>query len=120
METREQIVEQANEAAAIKAAELSKSLNTLVHPIVFVINENEPPVVGFVREPSRASKMQVMDRAMQGVFTAASSVLDAYLIKEESDARISSFAPENDKYYLGAVQATQSLITIAVDLFKKK
>jgi hypothetical protein len=61
-----------------------------------------------------------MDKGLVSPVTAASEIVDAYLIKEESDSRIYDEKPENDKYYLGAVMEAYSLVTMAVNQLKKK
>lgn len=101
-----------------KAEELTKQHGVKVHPILFQVRD-EPQVVGFIKEPPRFVKLRVMDKAVTGAMTAASEILDAYLIKEESDSRIYDEKPENDAYYIGAVQEAYSMIELAVNRLKK-
>lgn len=113
------LLKQAQEEATQKAEDLSKQLGVKVHPIVFA-DENEKPVVGFIKEPSRAVKMGVLDKAMMGAFSAAGEMLDVCLIKEHSDARIYTESPENDAIYLGAVMEANALVKFSANTLKKK
>ena len=117
----ENILTTKKEEAKIKAGELSKQFNCVVHPIVFV-SETDPNdvIIGFVKEPPRAVKLQMMDKALTSAVTAASNVLDAYLIREASDERIYSENPANDSYYIGASMVVYEMVKMAVDQFKKK
>lgn len=103
-----------------KADEISKRLGCKVYPLQF-FDDNQQPIFAFVREPNRLVKQRALDAALQkGPMVAAGELLEAVLIKEESDARVYSEAPENDKYYLGAATAAMELIKVSVDQFKKK
>jgi len=109
-----------NEEVALKAKELSAKHGAVVHPIVFKVEGSDDEVIGFMKEPPRFVKLRVMDKGLTSPITAASEVVDAYLIKEESDSRIYNESPENDKYYLGATLEAYNLVTLAVNQFKKK
>ena len=61
-----------------------------------------------------------MDKGLTNPITAASEIVDAYLIKEESDPRIWDEKQVNDKYYIGAAYEAYNLVTMAVNQFKKK
>lgn len=103
-----------------RADEISKRLGCKVHPLQF-FDDNAQPLYAFVREPNRLVKQRALDAALQkGPMIAAGELLEAVLIKEESDPRVYSEAPENDKYYLGAATAAMELIKVSVDQFKKK
>ena len=103
-----------------KAAELSTREGVLVHPMIFPQDEGED-VVGYLREPSRLTKMRVMDKAMQGgQITAAYELFEAVLIRDASDPILTSEKPEHDKFILGATMAAFNLVTLAVDAYKKK
>jgi hypothetical protein len=108
------------EEIELKVQELSAKHGAVIHPIVFKIEDSEDTIVGFIKEPPRFVKLRVMDKGLTSPVTAASEVVDGYLIKEESDPRIYSEAPENDKYYLGATLEAYNLVTLAVNQFKKK
>lgn len=103
-----------------RADELSKQLNVKVHPIVFKENADAEEVVGYIKEPSRAVKLAVLDKAFMGGFNAASEMLDIILLKEYSDPRIYSENSEDDKYYLGAVAAAFELVKFSTNTLKKK
>lgn len=102
-----------------KAEELSLKFNCKVVPIVFK-DELDKDVIGYIKEPNRMSKARVMDKSLTSPVTAACELLDAVLIREESDLRIISDLSENDKYYLGAAMAAYALIELSADTFKKK
>lgn len=109
-----------NEEIEAKAVELGVKHSCKVFPIVFKAVEGGEDVIGFIKEPPRFVKMRVMDKGLTSPVSAASEVVDAYLIKEESDARIYSEAQENDVYYIGATMEAYSLVKMAVNQFKKK
>lgn len=117
-----ELLEKAKKAAAEKAAELTAKLGVRINPIVFVNPDSEADevIVGFFREPNRAAKMMIMDKAMVGGFSAASAVYEAVIVKEESDPRLYSEAPEHDALVMGGIQAVYSRVQLAVDQFKKK
>ena len=102
-----------------KANALALHLNTKVHPLVFK-DENDVFITGFIKEPSRQVKLAVLDKSVMGGFSAASEMLDAILLKEHSDPRLSSERPEDDKIYLGAVMAAYDLVKFSINTFKKK
>lgn len=100
-----------------KADELSKVYGCKVHPLVFVDMANtDERVIGYLKEPPRIVKLRYMDKAILGAASAGAEVIDEYLIKEASDPRILN----DDVCYLGAIQELQSVITMAVNQFKKK
>ncbi|CAB4126194.1 hypothetical protein UFOVP153_54 [uncultured Caudovirales phage] len=109
-----------NEEIELKAAELSTKHGAKVHPLVFLIENSNERVIGYIQEPPRFVKLRVMDKGMTNPVSAASEIVDAYLIKEESDPRIWSEAPENDPYYIGATLEAYNIVTLAVNQFKKK
>jgi hypothetical protein len=108
-----------NEEILTKAGELSLKENGKVHPLIFK-SENDEQIVGYLKEPPRHVKLRVMDKGLTAPATAAAEVVDAFLIKEESDPRIWDEKPENDRYYLGATMEAYNLINMAVNQLKKK
>jgi hypothetical protein len=90
-----------------------------VHPIVFKTDDGED-VVGFVKEPSRAAKMAVMDKAMISPMQAVEEILEHVLIKEHSDPRMSSDSQEFDDIHMGLAMSVFNLITFKVNAAKKK
>lgn len=111
-----------NQEIENKAEELSKLHSCKVHPLVFQVDTNgDEKVIGFVKEPMRMVKQRVLDAGLsKGPVTAAGELLEAILIKEESDERMWVEKPEYDKYFLGASMAAMELIKVSQDLFKKK
>lgn len=109
-----------NEEIETKAAELTAQYGTKVHALVFIGKDVEDRVIGFMKEPPRAVKLRVLDKGLVSPVSAASEVVDAYLIKEHSDARIYSEDVENDSYYIGATMEAYKLVTMSVNQFKKK
>ena len=108
-----------NEEIELKAEELGKKFNCKVNPLVFKADDGSD-VIGFMKEPPRFVKMRVMDKGLTSPVSAASEVVDAYLIKEESDPRIYSESQENDQYYIGATMEAYSMVKLSVNQFKKK
>lgn len=108
------------EEALKKAEDLSAQMNIKVHAVAFQEDENSPLIVGFIKEPSRMVKLAVLDKSMQGVFSAASEMLDGVLLKEHSDPRIYSEKSEDDKIYLGVVMAAYDLVKFSLNTLKKK
>ena len=108
-----------NEEILTKAGELSQLHNCKVHPLVFASQDDEQ-VVGYLKEPPRHVKLRVMDKGLTAPATAAAEVVDAFLIKEESDQRKWDEKAENDRYYLGATMEAYNLINMAVNQLKKK
>jgi len=100
-----------------KAQQLSTRFGVKVHP--FLLKNGDDQVIGYVKEPSRLSKYRYLDKAMTGAMSAALELLEVCLIKEESDPRITSEAPENDIYNIGAATFCASLLNIATDSLKK-
>lgn len=117
-ETQETQTPTTAQAIEQKAAELSLKLNAKVHPILFSTQEGEE-VVGYIRELNRADKLRVMDSSLTGAFSVCAAMLEAYIVKEESDPRIWSDTGD-DKYYIGAVNELYGLVRMAVNQFKKK
>jgi len=101
---------------AEKAAELSKQYNCKVTPFVFK-DESGAEIVGYIKEPNRATKLRIIDKSYTGSpISSSSDVLDVYLVAEASDPRILS----DDTYYLGACKVAYNLVQLAVDQYKKK
>jgi hypothetical protein len=103
-----------------KADELSVKHSCRVHPLIFKDAESNEEVIGYLKEPPRHVKLRVMDKGLTAPATAAAEVVDAFLIREESDSRLYDENPTNDKYYLGATMEAYNLISMAINQFKKK
>ena len=113
-----------NEEIELKASELSAKHGAYVLPIVLEDKDDNGVVIGtiigFIKEPPLFMKMKILDKAMESPITAASSIVDAYLIKEESDPRMYNQERGNDQYYIGATMAAYTFIKVAANAFKKK
>ncbi len=110
-EKRQQEVEQ-------QAEELSVQYKVKVHPLLFVPNGEE--IVGFIKEPSREFKKKCIDLFYMGQVTNAGTlILENGLIKEHSDARILSEAPEHDYIYMGALMEAIGIVKYINNAIKK-
>ena len=99
-----------------KADELSKKLGVNVLPIVFVDEDTNEQIVGYIKEPTRIVKLRAMDKAMTSPMTASAELLESVLIRDQSDTRIDTV----DKYYMGATVEAFKTVEISVNSFKKK
>lgn len=105
-----------------KAEELSVKYATKVHAFMFKGDKSDDDfVIGYMKEPARIVKSRAIDKMHQGMtFSVGDEVVEACLIKEESDPRITSELSENDNYALGATKFAGELIKFSVDQLKKK
>ncbi|RYD57288.1 MAG: hypothetical protein EOP56_08235 [Sphingobacteriales bacterium] len=110
----------ANEEIVARAQELSTLYKVKVHPFVFVEPETQEQIIGYIKEPSRVVKVYAMDKMVLQPATAGMDLLEACLLKAESDPRIYSEAPEYDKFYLGAVSFATNMVTLSQNQLKKK
>jgi hypothetical protein len=108
------------EEIIIKAEVLTEKYKAKVTPIILKGDADGDTVVGYYKEPVRLAKQRALDAYSNGMQSAGAMLLEACLLKEESDPRIVSEAPENDKYYLGACYAVLKAIEVTVDQYKKK
>jgi siroheme synthase len=99
-----------------RAEELSKKYKTKVSPIVFIDEDTQEEIIGFIKEPARMVKLRVMDKAMTSPMTASSELFETIFLEEDSDKRIMS----EDTYYLGATMEAFKTVEMAVNTFKKK
>jgi hypothetical protein len=116
--------EQVAQALLDRAAELSAANGHVkVIPIWYpdpVDPENGKPVIGFLKEPNRATKGSILDTMMVSNSRAATIALNASLIKEVSDERITSSSHLYDSINIQAGFEALGLVRVAVSLFKKK
>jgi len=107
-----------------RAAELSAANgNAKVIPIWYldpVAPENGKPVIGFLKEPNRATKGSIIDTMMISHSRAATIALNASLMKEVSDERILSTSSIYDGINMQAAFEALSFVRVAVSEFKKK
>lgn len=102
------------EIAKERAAELSKELNTIVHPLVFKGEDGED-IIGYFREPNRMQKIAIMDKSIMGSFSASAELYEILLLKEHSDHRLYSDRPEHDKYYMGGAMEVNNSIKFSLN-----
>lgn len=117
---KEKQLKDAQDAAKQMAEKLSAEMNTKVIPLVFRVEEDKEPVVGYIKEPNRMVKLAVMDKYASGFYSACAQVLPTILIKEHSDPRLSSELSKDDLYFMGAVYAVSELIQFASNQVGKK
>jgi hypothetical protein len=109
--TKEETIKSAEE----KAEELSKKYGCKLIPLVFMDAETQESIVGYLKEIPRIVKLRILDTMLTGAYSSCASVIEDYLIKEESDARILG----DDRYFLGAVTEVYNMIQISVNQLKK-
>lgn len=108
-----------NNIVKSKAEELSIKHNCKVNPFIFKTEDGD--IIGYLKEPERLLKLRVIDMLNMGQHTASGdAILQACLIKEESDPRILSESPNDDMVYIGAVMHAQELVKYYTNQFKKK
>lgn len=107
--------------AKAKAEELTKREGVKVTPILFYQNGNaDDPIYGYLKAPTRVAKIAIMDKSEQsGNYSAGAEMLTFCLIKDQSDPRLYSEAPEHDDIFMGAILACQDLIQASVNMIKK-
>lgn len=112
------------QAAQEKAVELTEEYKSKgvfkIHAIVFHDETTGEDIVGFVKEPSRAAKMAVMDKAVMGAFSVVEEILDSILLKDQSDPRMFSESQEFDSIHMGLVMAVYKLIEFKTNTAGKK
>lgn len=102
-----------------KRLELETALkDTVTAAVVYPKGNSEDQAVGYFRNPSRTTKMMALDKAIQTPSTAGQMILEACLIKEESDPRIMDEKKENDAIFMGFCMKALGLIEIATDIKK--
>lgn len=104
-----------------KAEDLSEKFGVKVHAMTFRGVDENDLVVGFVKEPPFLVKARAMDKTYGGMgFTAGIEIMEACLIKDETDPRILSILPVNDNFKMGAAKFCGDLVKLALDLTEKK
>lgn len=104
-----------------KVKSLTEKHNTTINPVVFVSDADANDyVIGYLLEPNRLQKMAAMDKLNYSESGANLDILTVCLIREASDERILSEAPENDKFFLGALKAAGALLKLSINLHVKK
>lgn len=119
MENNEQItLEQIQEMAEKKAAELSGKLNVKVTELIF--EQDNEFIVGYLKQPNRLTVRAAYDRMEKyGKMDAGDILLEACLIRDESDRRILDPNPKYDSIYNWACLEAFRLIEFNISLSKK-
>jgi hypothetical protein len=119
--------EMAVQAADEKAARISAARgNVKIIPLIFYregdTETQADPVIGFLQDPPRLTKLRLMDEAQKrGEMEVAADLLNIALIKEESDYRLSSENQEFDDVFIGAcLAASIGIVRFALNQHKKK
>lgn len=113
MNTENQTEPTAIELAEAKAKQLSEKYSVKVHALM-VYDKEGKPVIGFLKEPNRPTKMMALDKTLTSPSSAGSTLLEACLIKEESDPRID----KEDFLFLGIALKALGMVEIATDVKK--
>lgn len=109
------------EIAEAKIEEIKAALKIdTVYPLIFKDEATGEDIFGYMKEPPRFVKLRILDKSMQGMFTAAQELLEAVLLKEYSSPRIYSDRPQDDEFNIGATMAAYELVKASVNQFKKK
>ena len=101
-----------------KAEELSKKKGITVHGFIIVASEENEVndfIVAYCEEPKRATKLRAADKMIGGATSAGAMLVEACLLKEESDARILS----DDTAYITLCNEMTGLIKVYSDVVKK-
>ena len=112
------ILDKAKIEAEKTAVELTAKYGKEITPFVFIIKAE--PVIGYMQEPDRLSKMRAIDMYEQSKTQAGDIILRTGLLQAESDKRILDESPENDTVYLGAIDFATKFVKIAMEQLKKK
>ena len=102
-----------------KAKKLSEQMgcDVITHT---VIDSKGEPATAYFTLPNRFTKMHAIDLANQSLSQSGDMLLNACLIKEESDKRILDDKPENDSIYLAFNMYASTLVEIANLNLQKK
>lgn len=125
-ELKAQQLEKFEQALEARALELSEANGgRMVIPVWYLDpldNENGKPIIGFLLEPNRATKGNIMDTLEVSKSRAANIALQASVMKSipEYDARILSTDFHYDSINAKAGLEALDLIRLAVSQFKKK
>lgn len=128
--TQDQIQEQEKEKAKFiaeleeKAKQLSAANNGAEVIPVFYLDPIDPkngtPIVGFLKEPNRATKAAIGDELMKSSFRGYMTALQACLMPDVSDARLKSQDSRYDAVIFAAGGEAANFVRIAISQLKKK
>jgi hypothetical protein len=104
------------------AAELAKKYSVpKVHLHIGINPATNERVVAYLKEPIFVQKIYILDKvASVGMFSAANNLLEAVILKEESDPKTYEDYPANDDYRLGVVGTCVEIIEVVKNSYKKK
>lgn len=107
-----------------RAEQLSKENNGAEVIPVYYIDPVDPingtPIVGFLKEPNRMTKTAIADEITKSPWRGNLAALQACLMKDVSDPRLSSDKREYDAIALGAGETAAQFVRIAINQLKKK
>ena len=107
-----------------KAEQLSKENNGAEVIPIFYLDpldpENGTPIVGFLKEPNRMTKAAIGDELLKSSFRGYTTALQACLMKEVSDQRLTSNDRAYDAVIFAAGGEAANFVRIAISQFKKK
>lgn len=110
---RQEIKDKANS----KALELGTQMSCKVHTLC--VDKDDEVVVGYVKEPTLATKMLAVNYiAQKQLDLAGDTILMTSLLKEHSDPRFSKPSTDDD-VYLSAVLACNTLVKVYASDVKK-
>ncbi len=117
-EKKDITIEEMQEIVEKRAAELTKSLNLEVTPLLFV--QDDEFIVGYMKQPNRQTCRAAYDRMEKyGKLDAGDLILEACLIKEESDTRITDPSPRYNGINNWACIEAFKLIEFNISVTKK-
>lgn len=107
-----------------RAAELKVEHNGAeIEPLLFLDPKdavNGQPIVGFLKEPNRATKANIGDQILKSHFMGNMVALQACLLTEISDKRLLSQDRDYDAVIFAAGEKAAAFVKISIDLIKKK
>ena len=121
--TKERERDEFEQALKDRAKELSDANGgAKVIPLWYldVNNPDSKPIIGFLKEPNRVTKGSIMDIYNISESRAQTAALAASIMKDVSDERIMSTSQRYDYVNMAAGKKALTLITLAVEQFKKK
>ena len=111
-------LEEMQEMVDKKANELTTKMGVNVMPLLF--NHNDEWIVGYIKRPNRTVTGVVIDKMEKyGKYEAGNLLLQACLLKEESDNRIIDPSPSYDAINIGAALESLNTIEINMSVVKK-
>lgn len=92
-----------------------------VHACVFIEPDSNRRVPAFLKEPNFPTKITVLDKVTTvGIYNASVLLMEATILKEDSDPLTYGEAPECDDYKIGVVNFCIGLIRTKENVYKKK